>query len=141
MSPKEKYSLHYAITRSRSTAAARQLTPGAIKKVREKSRECHNHKPHHFPATNRNRKQTKPNKPKLNKHTKNTNVSPLFPKQSNRNAKRTENHKNKITQGKTLNKLPRRINYKQHGVRLLPGLPPYTGQWNKPTGRLKHFYG
>ena len=28
-------------------------------------------------------------------------LSLLFPKQGNRNAKRTENHKNKITQGKT----------------------------------------
>ena len=33
-------------------------------KVREKSRECHNHKPQPFPDTKRKRKQTKPNKRK-----------------------------------------------------------------------------
>ena len=43
--------------------------------------------------------QTKPNKRKSNKRTKSTKISYLFPKQSNRNAKRTEKHKNKITQG------------------------------------------
>ena len=38
-----------------------------------------------------------------NKHkrTKNTKISFLFPKRDNRNAKRTEIHKNKMTQGKT----------------------------------------
>ena len=44
---------------------------------------------------------TKPNKNKSNKRTKNTKISSLFPKRGNRNAKRTEKHKNKITQGKT----------------------------------------
>ena len=34
------------------------------KKVREKSRECHNHKPQPFPDTKRKRIQTKPNKRK-----------------------------------------------------------------------------
>ena len=69
------------------------------KKVREKSRECHNHKPQSFPDTKRKRKQTKPNKRKSNKRTKSTKISLLFPKQGNRNAKRTEKHKNKITKG------------------------------------------
>ena len=36
------------------------------KKVREKSRECHNHKPQPFPDTKRKKKQTKPNKHKSN---------------------------------------------------------------------------
>ena len=36
-------------------------------------------------------------------------MSYLFPKRGNRNA---EKHKNKITQGKTQNKSPRRINQK-----------------------------
>ena len=36
----------------------------------------------------------------------------LFPKRGNRNTKRTEKHKNKITHGKTYNKSPRRINHK-----------------------------
>ena len=71
------------------------------KKVREKSRECHNHKPQPFPDTKRKKKQTKPNKRKSNKRTKSTKIGSLFPKRGNRNAKRTEKHKNKITQGKT----------------------------------------
>ena len=50
------------------------------KKVREKSRECHNHKPQPFPDTKRKRKQTKPNKRKSNKRTKSTKISSLFPK-------------------------------------------------------------
>ena len=53
-----------------------------------------------------------PNKHKSNKHTKSTKISSLFPKRGNRNAKRTEKHNNKITQCKTQNKSPRRINHK-----------------------------
>ena len=71
------------------------------KKVREKSRECHNHKPQSFLDTKRKRKQTKPNKCKSNKHTKSTKISSLFPKRGSRSTKRTEKHKNKITQGKS----------------------------------------
>ena len=41
-----------------------------------------------------------------------TKISFLFPKLGNHNAKRTEQHKNKITQGKTENKSPHRINHK-----------------------------
>ena len=67
------------------------------KKVREKSRECHNHKPQPFQDTKRKRKQTNPNKHKSNKRTKNTKIGSLFPKRGNRNAKRTEKHKNKMT--------------------------------------------
>ena len=77
---------------------------GYRKKVREKSRECHNHKPQPFPDTKRKRKQTKPNKRKSNKRTKNTKISSLFPKRDNRTATRTEKNENKITQitkGKT----------------------------------------
>ena len=37
---------------------------------------------------------------------------PPPPKRGNRNTKRTEKHKNKMTQGKTYNKSPRRINHK-----------------------------
>ena len=43
---------------------------------------------------------------------KSTKISSLFPKRGNRNTKRTENHKNKMTHGKTYNKSPRRINHK-----------------------------
>ena len=64
------------------------------KKVREKSRECHNHKLQPFPDTKRKRKPTNPNKPKSNKRTKST-------KRGKCNGKRTEKHKNKMTQGKT----------------------------------------
>ena len=68
------------------------------KTAREKSRECHNHKPQPFPDTKRKGKETKPNKRKSNNRTKSTKISSLFPKLGNRNAKRTEKHKNKITQ-------------------------------------------
>ena len=71
------------------------------KKVREKSRECHNHKPQPFPDTRRKRKPANPNKHKSNKCTKSTKISSLFPKQGNRNTIRTEKYKNKMTQGKT----------------------------------------
>ena len=65
------------------------------KKVRETYRECYNHKPQPFPDTKWKRKQTKRNKCKSNKRTKNTKISSLFPKRGNRNAKRTENTRTK----------------------------------------------
>ena len=58
-------------------------------------------KPQPFPDTKRKRKPTNPNKHKSNNRTKSTKISSLFPKRGNRNAKRTEKHKNKMTQGKT----------------------------------------
>ena len=82
------------------------------KKVREKSRECHNYKPQPFPDPKRKRKPTNLNKHKPNKGTKSTKISSLFPKRGNRNTKRTEKHKNKMTHGTTCNKSPRRINHK-----------------------------
>ena len=42
------------------------------KKVREKSRKCHNHKPQPFPDPKRKRKPTNLNKHKPNKRTKST---------------------------------------------------------------------
>ena len=92
-------------------ASTHQSRP-QTRKVKEKSRECHNHKPQPFPDPKRKRKPTNLNKHKSNKRTKSTKISSLFPKQGNRNTKRTENHKNKITHGKTYNKSPRRINDK-----------------------------
>ena len=80
------------------------------KKVREKSKECHNYKSQPFPDPKRKRKPTNLNKYKPNKRTKSTKISSLFPKRGNRNTKRTEQHKNKMTHGKTYNKSPRRIN-------------------------------
>ena len=64
------------------------------KKVREKSRECHNHKSQPFPDPKRKRKPTNLIKHKPNKRTKSTKISSLFPKRGNRNTKRTEKHKN-----------------------------------------------
>ena len=65
------------------------------KMVREKSRECHNHKPQPFPDTKRKRKQTKQNMPKSNKRTKSTKINSLFPKSGNCDAKRAENTQEK----------------------------------------------
>ena len=81
-------------------------------KVREKSRECHNHKPQPFPDPKRKRKPTNLNKHKPNKRTKSTKISFLFPKRGNRHTKRTEKDRNKMTHRKTCNKSPRRINHK-----------------------------
>ena len=82
------------------------------KQVREKSGECHNHKPQPFPDLKRKRKPTNINKHKPNKRTKSTKIISLFPKRGNRNTKRTEKHKNKMTHGMTYNKSPRRKNHK-----------------------------
>ena len=49
------------------------------RKVRKKSRECHNHKPQPFPDPKRKRKPTNANKHKSKKHTKSTKISSLFP--------------------------------------------------------------
>ena len=60
------------------------------KKVREKSRECHKHKPQPFPDRHQEEEETeKPNKQKSNKRTKSTKISSLFPKRGTHNAKRT----------------------------------------------------
>ena len=72
-----------------------------LRKVRVKSRERHNYKPQPLPDTKWTRKPTNPNKHKSNKRTKSTRISSFFPKRGNRNAKRTEKHKNKMTQCKT----------------------------------------
>ena len=71
------------------------------KKVRQKSRECHNHKPQPFPDPKRKRKPTNLNKHKPNKRTKSTKISSLFPNRGNRTTKKTEKHQNKMTHGKT----------------------------------------
>ena len=64
-----------------------------------------------LPDPKRKRKPTNPNKHKSNKRTKSTKISSLFPKRGNRNTKRTEKHKNKMTHGKTYNKSPRFYQY------------------------------
>ena len=97
---------------SRCTTFPTRLHVRPAKKVRQKSRECHNHKPQPFPDPKRKRKPTNLNKHKPNKRTESTKISSLFPKRGNRNTKRTEKHKNKMTHGKAYNKSPRRINHK-----------------------------
>ena len=61
--------------RRRRTVSDHNSSPWAFgswwaKKIREMSRECHNHKPQRFPDTKRKGKPTNPNKHKSNKRTK-----------------------------------------------------------------------
>ena len=109
MKVKAKELLQYQST---SFLSAESNNPTEKKMVREKSRECHNHKPQPFPDPKRKRKPTNLNKHKPNKRTKSTKISSFFPKRGNRNTKRTEKHKNNITHGKTYNKSPCRTNHK-----------------------------
>ena len=108
-----------------------------LKKVREKSRECHNHKPQPFPDPKRKRKPTNLNKHKPNKRTKSTKISSLFPKRGNHNTKRTEKHKNKMTHGKTYNKLPRRINHKATKSKTNTGTTALERSVEQTTGGFK----
>ena len=107
------------------------------KKVREKSRECHNHKPQPFPDPKRKRKPTNLNKHKPNKRTKSTKISSLFPKRGNRNTKRTVKHKNKITQGKTFNKSPCIINHKATKSKTDTGATALERSVEQTTGGFK----
>ena len=107
------------------------------KTVRGKSRECHNHKPQPFPDPKRKRKPINLNKHKPNKRTKSIKISSLFPKRGNRNTKRTEKHKNKMTHGKTYNKSPRRINHKATRSKTNTGTTALERSVEQTTGRLK----
>ena len=51
----------------------------------------------------------------------------------NRNTKRTEKHKNKMTQGKTYNKSPRRINHKATRSKTNTGTTAF-----RTVGRVNH---
>ena len=108
-----------------------------FKKVRETSRECHNHKPQPFPDPKRKRKPTNLNKHKPNKRTKSTKISSLFPKRGNRNTKRTEKHKNKMTHGKIYNKSPRRINHKATKSKTNTGTTALERSVEQTTGGFK----
>ena len=108
-----------------------------VKKVREKSRECHNHKPQPFPDPKRKRKPTNLNKHKPNKRTKSTKISSLFPKRGNRNTKRTEKHKNKMTHGKTYNKSPCRLNHKATKSKTNTGTTALERSVEQTTGVFK----
>ena len=100
------------------------LVGSGEKMVREKSSECHSHKPQPFLDTKRKRKLT--NKCKSNKRTKSTKISSLFPKWGNCNAQRTEKCKNKKKKHQANLKAIRLIEQtaKQQRVRLTPGLLP-----------------
>ena len=101
------------------------------------SRECHNHKPQPFPDPKRKRKPTNLNKHKPNKRTKSTKISSLIPKRGNRNTKRTEKHKNKMTHGKTYNKSPRRINHKATKSKTNTGTTALERSVEQTTGGFK----
>ena len=104
------------------------------------SRECHNHKPQPLPDHKRKRKPTNLNKHKPNKRTKSTKISSLFPKRGNRNTKRTEKHKIKMTHRKTYNKSPRRTNDKATKSKTNTGTTALERSVEQTTGGLKHFY-
>ena len=136
--------------KARAKASPKQLSSSDIscsicnrqfraKKVREKSRECHNHKPQPFPDPKRKRKPINLNKHKPNKRTKSTKISSIFPTRGNRNTKRTEKHKNKMTHGKTYNKSPRRINHKATKSKTNTGNTALERSVEQTTGGLKHF--
>ena len=116
-----------------------------IIKLRENSRECHNHKPQPFPDIKRKKKPSNPNKHKSIKRMKSIKISSLFPKRGNRNAKRTEKHKTKMAQGKTYDKSPRRINHKAPKSKNNTRTTALERSAEKATeggvrGKLKHFY-
>ena len=93
-----------------------------------------------LPRHQRKRKPTNPNKHKSNKRTKSTKISSLFPKRGNRNTKRTEKHKDKMTHGKTYNKSPRGINHKATKSKTNTGTTAIERSYSKPPWGLKHFY-
>ena len=66
----------------------------------EKEEETDKTKQAQIEKQQKKKKNTKKKK-KKKKRKKSTKISSVFPKRGNRNAKRTEKHKNKITQGKT----------------------------------------
>ena len=123
---------------SRDTIRRRDQKQIMPKKVREKPREWHNHKPQPFPDPKRKRKPTNLNKHKPNKRTKSTKISSLFPKRGNRNTKRTEKHKNKMTHGKTYNKLPRRIYHKATKIKTNTGTTALERSVEQTTKRTSH---
>ena len=130
----------YAICGQLSPKSAYVLKQFMSKRVREKSRECHNHKPQPFTDPERKRKTTN-----LNKHKPRTNAAlrkalrldSLFPKRGNRNTKRTEKHKNKMTHGKTYNKSPSRINHKATRSKTNTGTTALERSVEQTTGGFK----
>ena len=60
-----------------------------------------------------------------------------FPKRGNRNTKRTEKHKNKMTHGKTYNKSPRKINHKATKSKTNTGATSLERSVEQTTGGFK----
>ena len=68
---------------------------------------------------------------------KSTKISSLFPKRGNRNTKKTEKHKNKMTHGKTYNKSPGRINHKATKSKTNTGTIALERSVEQTTGGFK----
>ena len=107
------------------------------KKSKRKVQGVPQSQPQPFPDPKRKRKPTNLNKHKPNKRTKSTKISSLFPKRGNRNTKRTEKHKNKMTHGKTYNKSPRRINHKATKSKTNTGTTALERSVEQTTGGFK----
>ena len=90
-----------------------------------------------LPRPKRKRKPTNLNKHKPNKRTKITKIRSLFPKRGNRNTKRTEKHKNKMTHEKTYNKSLRRINHKATKSKTNTGTTALERSVEQTTGGFK----
>ena len=107
------------------------------KKGKRKVQGVPQSQPQPFPDPKRKRKPTNLNKHKPNKRTKSTKISSLFSKRGNRNTKRTEKHKNKMTHGKTYNKSPRRINHKATKSKTNTGTTVLERSVEQTTGDFK----
>ena len=122
------------------------LTQRGSKKVREKVQGVPQSQTAALPRPQEEEETDNLNKHKPNKRTKSTKISSLFPKRGNRNTKRTEKHKNKVTHGKTYNKSPRRINHKATKSKTNTGTTALERSVEQTTGGggggcgLKHFY-
>ena len=88
-------SSHSLVNPSIEDSAGLAFDTNISKKLREKSRVCHIHKPRPFQDTKRKWKQTKPNKRKSNKRKKSTKISSLFPQRDKRMLKRLKNTRTK----------------------------------------------
>ena len=104
-----KYS--FGPIRSIPTTDSSYANPYQPKKVREKSRKCHNYKPQPFPDTKRKRKPKKTSTNRTNER-KALRLALSSPREVIAILKGLIKHKNKMTHGKTYNKWPRRINHK-----------------------------
>ena len=101
------------------------------KKVREKSRECHNHKPQPFPDSKRKRKPTNPNKHKSNKRRKALRLALSSPSEVIAILKGLKNTRTKLHMERHTTNRPVEETTKQQGV-----------VWRGGEGRggLKYFY-